>query len=295
MKKDNYEEILANIEKLQKLENDLINGLDKSTSEYGYIGNQDKTLNRINDLSDARISMFKALDHIYNSMQKGVSNSRIDLVDQMTLVKVVEDQLTKAKKSIDKLRNRNDTKMRMVQINTYYGKHYEAHTELMKIIIIISIPLLILFILKNKGLLPEKISNYVIGITMAIGAIFVIRSLWDIHTRNKMNFDEYDWKYEDPAAQAPSIWQYNKENAFNFENPLKALIGNLGICVGSDCCAKGLTYDESKTQCVAAASVETFKSGGLINGSYINKDTVMDETDSDDISPYSSIETYERV
>jgi hypothetical protein len=251
--KDNHAEIIANIEKLQSLEEALIRALDKDTSQTGYVGNQDELITQINNLSDSRIALFKALDQTYNGVQQNVSNSRVDLVDQLTLVKVVEDQLNKAKNSYDQLQNRNDTKMRMVEINTYYGQRYEAHTDLMKMLIMICIPLLILFILKKKGFLPEMISNYAIGITIAFGAFFVMRAVWDISTRSNMNFSEYDWRYEDPTSYSPSIWEYNKTHFFNLENPLKNLIGNLGICVGSDCCSTGLIYDDNKMQCVKPA------------------------------------------
>ena len=64
----------------------------------------------------------------------------------------------------------------------------------MKKIIIVCIPLIVLFVLKKKGLIPELISNYLLAITIVIGSIYVVRDIWEIHTRSNMNFDEYDWR-----------------------------------------------------------------------------------------------------
>ena len=245
-----YEELLNKISKLQDLEQSLVDKLDKSTTTIGYAGNQDDLIKQIKNVSDSRIAMFKVIQKMYRGVQQNVSNSRVDLVHQLTLVNVVEDQLSKAKESINKLQNQNDTKMRLVEINTYYGKRYEAHIELMKLIIFLCVPVLILLVLKNRSILPEALANLLVGIVIAVGAFFIIRNLWDLFTRSNMNYDEYDWKYENPAANTPSIWEYNKKNLLNIENPLKNLMDNLGICIGERCCATGQTFDNKKQKCV---------------------------------------------
>ena len=243
--------ILDNIEKLQNTEQQLITRLNTLTSQSGGTISDEVTtlIQQINNISDTRIALFQTLSERASILQSGVANSREDLVAQMTLLNVVEDQLSQAKTKLSSLQGKNDTKLRLVQINTYYGQRYEAQSELMKLVILVCIPILILFILKKKGMLPETIGKYAIGITIAVGAIFVIRKAWDISMRNNMNFDEYDWKYESPSDHTPSIWEYNKKNLFNFDNPIKTVIGNLGLCVGADCCANGLYFDEDKQKC----------------------------------------------
>jgi hypothetical protein len=252
--RNNIDEILANIEKLQNTEQKLIRELDMYTSENGGFVSTDpkiqELLQKINSIAESRILMFNIISNNANILQTGVSQSRVDLVNQMTLLNVVEDQLNQARQKIDQLNGKNDTKMRMVQINTYYGERYEAHSELMKKIIIICVPILIIFILKKKGFIPETISNYLIGIVIAVAAFVLIQDMWDIFTRSNMNFNEYDWKYEDPMAQAPSIWEYNKKNFFNFDDLFSNLMENLGLCIGDKCCSDGLTFDTKKQQCI---------------------------------------------
>ena len=244
--------LIASIQDSQTSEQELLKNLDTLTSQPGFNVNNtgvQSVINSIQSLSDSRISMFNALSSQAKTLQSGVANSRVDLVSQMTLLNVVEEQLDQAKKSINTLQGQNDSKKRMVEVNTYYGQRYEAQSILMKLIIFICAPLLILFILKKKSLLPPTISNWLIGITMAVGGFFIVRASWDISTRSNMNFDEYDWNFENPAGQIPTVMDYNKAHLFNFDNPIKTLVGNLGLCVGSDCCANGLYFDTTKQKC----------------------------------------------
>jgi len=250
-------DILTNIQKLQTTEQALITQLDTLTSTPGYNGDAAaKLVTQINSIADARLAMFNTISANADLVQSSVAESRVDLVSQMTLYGVIEDQLNKSKAQLDTLSNRNDTKLRMVQINTYYGQRYEAQSNLMKLLIICCLPILIIFILKKKGMIPETISNYLLGIIVAVSAIVLIRKIWDIYARSNMDFNEYNWDYEfsDPTSQVPSIWQYNKENLFNFNSLFTNLMGNLGICVGEACCPAPLTYDSAKKQCVSPIS-----------------------------------------
>jgi hypothetical protein len=253
---NNISDILARIQDLQASERRMINELDAYTSTSGFVSsdpNLIRMVNNINNIANARISMFQMINQNAGIIQSGVSQSRIDLVSQMTLLDAVEDQLNQAKTKIDELQSTNDTKMRMVEINTYYGQRYEAQSNLMKKIIIICIPILIVFILKKKSLIPETIANYIIGIIVAISAFILMFNIWDIYTRNNMHFDQYEWKYESPSAHSPSIWEYNKQNMFNFDKLFQDLMSNLGICVTDKCCATGTVYSKKKSKCVLPA------------------------------------------
>jgi hypothetical protein len=249
----NISDILANIDKLQNTEQQLVTQLNTASSKPDFKVTTEITnlISQINNLSDARIALFNSIGDQASIMQGGIASSRDNLVSQLTLLKTVEDQLGKARDNNALIQNRNDTQTRMVEINTYYGKRYEAQSKLMKTIILVCVPLLVFVVLKKKGILPETLANYVIGLTLAVGLIFVIRAAWDISTRNNISFDEYNWSYESPASQIPTVWEYNRDNLFNIENPLKNFMGNLGICVGENCCSEEQFFDTKKQLCVA--------------------------------------------
>ena len=280
--------ILENIASLQALEEAAIANLTSLMNANSSSAVINPIIDQINKLSASRISLFQSLSNTASVLQTGISNSRSDLVSQTTLLNVVEDQLNSAKAALTGLQNKNDTKMRMVQINTYYGQRYEAQSELMKLVIMVCIPVLILFILKKKSLIPEMIANYAIGITIAVSAIFVIRKVWNISMRSNMNYDEIDWKFEDPSDYAPSIWEYNKANLFNFDNPIKTLVGNLGLCVGADCCANGLYFDTDKQKCTNREHFDTLnniKLGDKLGGSAVAK--FDSEPNATGVAPFS--------
>ena len=45
---------------------------------------------------------------------------------------------------------RNNNKLKLVEINTYYGKSYNAHVDVMKTIVFTCLPILILAIFINE-------------------------------------------------------------------------------------------------------------------------------------------------
>ena len=279
----NISEIVKNIQNLQTTEQALINDLDSYTSKSGgYVATDPIIIGlttKINAIAESRIAMFKTISANANILQTGVSQSRVDLVSQMTLLQVVEDQLNAAKQKIQKLQNRNDTQMRLVEINTYYGHRYEAQSGLMKKIIMVCIPLLILYILKKKGILPETIANYVIGAVIAVGSIYIAYNLWDLFTRSNMEFNTYDWEYEQPGAQSPTIWEYNKANMFNLKGLMNNLMENLGVCVGEKCCEDGLVYNDERMKCVVPPKPESFTTANnQLQGTILpNSNTLNDE------------------
>ena len=59
-----------------------------------------------------RTTMFGQLEDMYRSLQGRVAQSRIDLVDQMTVTGVVEGQLNAAKASLNQLTDNKNQKLR---------------------------------------------------------------------------------------------------------------------------------------------------------------------------------------
>jgi hypothetical protein len=202
-------------------------------------GNAERIVNRINQLSEVRMSLYKSLNYTYQSLQKNVNTSRSELVDLLTVVSVVEDELNNAKVQMNQLYGVKNNKMRMVEINTYYGKRYRAQSGLMKLIIFVSVLLLVLAILRKKSLLPETISNILLGIVIIVGGFFIIWRILDISWRDNMNFDEYNFNFN-PDANT------NGNNDYSYKVPNIPKID----CIGNACCTDGMLYDETIRKCI---------------------------------------------
>ena len=252
--KSSEHNILKTIQDLQASEKKLYEILSIQSAETPNI-NLQPIIDKINTLSKTRINLYKNLGDSYKHIKSNVKNTRSDLVDQKTFTQMMEQELNNTKQYINKIQNVKNSKLRMVEINTYYGKRYKAHAELMQMIIIICIPFLVLGIIKKKGVIQSNIIiNYITAILIVIAVIIIGVKLYDISRRNNMSFDEYNWFF-DPATNDPTVYQYDVESLLGTEGSISKKINdlaqNIGVgCVGKECCdANGLEYDTATEKC----------------------------------------------
>ena len=292
-----YKDILDNITQLQDLEKQLYKDLEIGATKEGNDNEQLELINRINEVSNIRISLLKTLNQSSSTLQNSIAASRVDLVDQMTLIGIVEKQLNEAKAELNKSDNIKNEKLRMVEINTYYGKRYQAHTELIKLLIYISSLMLILSILMKKELIPASIGKGVMGVVISIGVFFLVRKLIDIYFRDNMDFDQYEW-LDIPTKDEQTVLEFDeqqlgilgsgvKSEFSNVEEDIVDLAGELGLgCIGKDCCSSRMTYDKEKKKCVDKVANmnknESFLSGSLTG----SNDSVILQQGSSVVKPF---------
>ena len=259
--------IIDAIKDSQKLELNLTNDLNALIVRIPHATDTEKEYIRekIAKSRTARGALWAAVIDRSKIINTGIGSARDSLVAQMSLLQITEEELVRVRQQSSDIKDHNSTMSRMLQINTHYGSKFEAKTELLKLSIKVTVPLILVLLLKKFEFLSNSISNILFSIIISIGGIILIRAMWDIETRSEMNFDEYDWKYEDPSTHVPSIWEYNKKHFFNFDNPMKILAENMGICIGEGCCDNGMYYDNSIQKCVRGfiSPKESFISGQL--------------------------------
>ncbi len=119
---ERQEETLNQISKLQELEKIQYDKLIKKGADAGTGEEMEQIISEINDLSDIRANLYKTLTDMLSQMQDNVAGSRVNLVNQLTLVETSEQQLNEAKKELKEITDARNSKMRMVEINTYYSK-----------------------------------------------------------------------------------------------------------------------------------------------------------------------------
>ena len=236
------EQTLSDIRNLQQVEQELYDSLEKN----GDMSNErnEKIMKQISEISQMRTNLYANLNEIYSFFQQNVASSRTTLAEQMMAIDIVENELKESKRKLQLLEDEKYNKLRLVEINTYYGKQYNAHAWLMKTIVIICIPIFILSILKNIGILPGAIASIIIAIIIIIGIIYIGRQLIDMSNRDNMNYDEYDWYFNKDNAPSNST-------STNTEDPWAT---PSMVCVGSQCCNEYSTYDPVKNLCIPNAS-----------------------------------------
>ena len=242
---ENTAQILNDIQSLQSIEQQLFNSLEENTGLT--TDQQKKLIEKINNISKMRVNLYQTLNGVNSFFQNTLANSKGTLTEQTAAIDIVEKELNTSKKRLKILEEEKNNKIRLVEINDYYGQKYEEHSNLMKIIVIMLVPILILAILFNKGLLPSKIYYILIAIIALIGGIFIWKIVFSIVLRDPMNYQEYNW-YFDPST-APTSTSTSSTDPWASTS--------FGSCVGDACCSDGLVYDSSLNQCVVSTGETT--------------------------------------
>ena len=252
---ENNEQILNDINTLQEMEKQLFNNLETNNNLTPQ--QQQQIIEKMNQLSDMRINLYKTLSGVNSFYQNAVSSSVGTLREQTEAIGIVESELNQAKKRLEVLQIEKNNKIRLVEINEYYGDKYAEHAQLMKIIIFTLAPIIILAILNNKGILPNTVYYILLSIIALIGAVFFWRRFASIILRDNMNYQEYNWGFNPNTAPKSTT----SENIYDPWLSLKPI----GSCIGEYCCSEGQTYDSSLNQCVGSSSVESFITESMVN------------------------------
>jgi hypothetical protein len=233
------EQTLADIANLQKVEQELHDSLNANITNE----EKQKIVIKISEISQMRVNLYAYLQELYAFFQNNVSSSRTTLAEQMMAIDIVENELNDAKRKMQILEDEKYNKLRLVEINTYYGKQYNAHAWLMKSIVIICVPVFILSILKNTGFFPNKITSFIMAFIIIIGIIWIGLQIIDMSNRDNMNYDEYNWYFN--KSKAPT-----DDTPSNPKDPWAMEIPSI-VCVGEQCCDKTFsTYNASKNLCL---------------------------------------------
>jgi hypothetical protein len=250
---ENNEQILNDIQSLQQMEEQLLNNLETNPS----LNNQQQQdiIQKMNQLSSMRINLYQTLSGVNGFFQNALSSSIGTLQEQTSAIAIVENELNRAKQRLEVLEVEKNNKVRLVEINDYFGDKYAEHSQLMKIVIFTLVPIIILIFLKNKGILPNSIYTVLVVIIALIGIYFFARRFGSIISRDNMNYQEYDW-YFNPAT-APT-------GSGKLDDPWSGV--GVGTCVGQFCCSEGQTYDSTLNQCVGDSAVaEGFTTESMVN------------------------------
>ena len=238
---------------------------------------QGELIQKINQVSNARVAMFKSLNQMYDNSVRSSVNSRNDLVHQITALKMVEDELKNAKGHIDMLKTERDNKLRMAELNMFESDKYDAYVKFMKLILFVALPSIAIFFLlrikffkspeSNSGfrLILKDLLIIVMCAILVYGTYRIIISAYDLSIRNNMNFNSYDFDFQNGGG--PSLIQYDEAADKQIAAELKADFSGVkrGLttvgktledagCVGEECCGPNTTYNKKTDKCIPHTS-----------------------------------------
>lgn len=253
---ENNEQILNDIQSLQQMEQQLFSNLESNPNLT--TDQQQQIIEKMNQLSNMRVNLYQTLSGVNNYFENALNTSIGSLQQQVVAIGIVENELNNSKARLEVLEQEKNNKIRLVEINTYFGDKYAEHSQLMKIIIFTLIPIIVLALLNNKGILPNIIYYILLVIVSVIGAYFFWYRFASIIKRDNMNYQEYNWYFDPNSVSGGS-------STTTTTDPWSGGL-NLGTCIGDACCSDGLTYDASLNQCVNSSSTSGFTTiGGTQN------------------------------
>jgi hypothetical protein len=244
------QQTISGITDLQTIEMKLYASLDnnKLTAEQRSL-----IIDKINQIAQTRMSMYQGISNMSSSYQQTLATTNNSLQEQMLAIDIVENELNQAKRRLNLLEAQKNNKLRMVEINTYYGKQYSAYKDIAKNIVYICILVLIVVILGKKGILPPNIYITLNGMIITIGAIIIGKQLIKLSNKDNINYDQYNWYFNKAAAPVPPVASSSLSSSSDpWSMPTIA-------CVGSTCCdeAKGFAYDSTQNMCILTDTTTT--------------------------------------
>ena len=201
----------------------------------------------VSALQQSKSALLNMLASTYGTVKEAgqVFDSEALYKAQKTAMDFIKQEKERSSKNAKMLSEDNTNKRRMAQVNTYYTRHYEENTDVMKNIIFVTVALIIMALLRKKELIPESISTLGIILILTFGGITVGTKVYDIMRRNDHDFDKYDWTFNEDEMNKKQLNQQNTD-----PSNLSEMGMGMAPCYGPGCCDVGTTWDNDSKKCV---------------------------------------------
>ena len=91
--------------------------------------------------------------------------------------------------------------------NIYTYKKYKAINEMLYVLLFMTIAILLLTILNKMVTYFDDVAyGILVGVIIAIGTIDIVQKIFDILFRNNINYDEYEYKYDE--SNKKDVYKY---------------------------------------------------------------------------------------
>lgn len=244
--KETNDQMLADIHSLQLMEQKI---MDQLASEPDVDAEtQKKRIDKMNELSTMRINMYKTLGEVNSFATTAIEQAKASESDQVLALRIVEQELNRAKQELKAVEEKRDNQVRLIEINTYFGDKYAEHTKLLKIAVYTIFGATVLFVLHTIGVFPSSIFYGILVIGTCVAAYYFWSIYAKIIMRDNMNYDEFMWPT--PSASGSDAVLTDPENSTSDPWTISAGIPPF-TCIGDQCCSEGMTYDTTKNRCVS--------------------------------------------
>lgn len=177
-----------------QLDNEITKINDSSTSDF------ESSIDVFNQIKTEQEEIYNLLKNINENLYANFVSAKTLNDHQNNLAIKLDNYKNVIETDIDNLEDETNHKARLAKINKYYGDKYQAHSQLIKLIILVLVPIIILAILKNKGFLPGDAFNALMLVIIIIGGILFFKKYKDVVSRDNQNYQEYEWGFRQDLA-----------------------------------------------------------------------------------------------
>ena len=189
-----HQNTIKDIQKLQEIEKYMFNNLQSlNKSSSGDLQKSAVIKSRLDELSTMRLGLFNQLKNMYQDGQSETSNSRNNLADQITMVKVIDNELSNAKSELQALEDERKNKKRLVELTDYEYDRYKSHKNILKIIAYGALACLLIVILMKQPWFPATIGVGLICLVIVATIVTIAGRLLDNWGKTNYNYNKYRW------------------------------------------------------------------------------------------------------
>jgi len=262
---NNLDSLTQSISNLQRIETEKYDKLITLASSANSVDSQaqiTQQLQEIDEINKLKNSLFVNSTSSYDLNQSQLDATRGVAVDSMAALQIIEEDLKNKRKLLDEMLTLRNNSERMVGVNNYYARRYEAHSSVMKYIVFFCGIIILSIFLMKIGIFSDSVSSVVIIIAISIGAIIIGRKVWDISKRSNIDFDKYTFPFNpnDPS-NIPKQTRNHIDKTIQ-RAPGQMLISN--IC--SDLTKTAATVEDSVQKMGSYAGSNTGNGDGSGNG-----------------------------
>ena len=234
---ESQDQLLQSVLQLQDAQREYLNEYANTYDE----NERKKIMDKMKKNEALRTNLLDSSSNV-NVVAKTISYTEdVEKKNLELLVQFAETELADIKDRMDVAQRNHAGKQRMIELNTYYGKRFMAQAGVMKIFIYMCIPVLILAVLANMGLLPNYIAGFIIIVIVVIGIVYIYSAVNDINRRDNVNFDEYEWEFDPSRVGTIVNPNYGSADA----------TGTNGIgCYNGNCCGGSTKWNPATLQCM---------------------------------------------
>lgn len=151
---------------------------------------------QIDNLTKLRTNIFNTIKANYGITQSDYNIQRKSYAQQLVALNIIENDLNNTSSKLRESLLIRDNAERMVGVNNYYTRRYEAHADIMKNIIFYCGIIIFAIFLMRMGVVTDEITSIIIIIALCFGVIIVGKKVYDLSRRNNIDYDKYNFPFD---------------------------------------------------------------------------------------------------